>query len=94
MPMLDYYNCVRLLERLVELDVIQRDPENKDNILVYRDAAEIDPSDRYAPNWPEGWYSENLMSIASELTSDEEGQNYLLDAYQKRAGKPFERTTF
>ena len=33
---LNFYQCIQLLSALAEKKIIQRDPENKNNILVYR----------------------------------------------------------
>lgn len=63
-----FIECVQLLDKLVQKGYIQKDPNNKNNILVYREAG---------TKYPEGWYSENLMSSASELASDIEGQKLL-----------------
>lgn len=78
--MLNFYNCIRLLDVAIKCDLIQRDPNIPDNILVYRKAGEEDP---------EGWYSENLMSIAQELQDDEEGQTEILGALEEKTGQPF-----
>lgn len=37
------------------------DPNNSNNILVYREAG---------PESPEGWYSENILSVAGDLASN------------------------
>lgn len=69
-----YIECVQLLEKLVENGYIQKDPNNADNILVYRQAG--------AEN-PEGWYTENLMSSAGDLMRDEKGQRFLRETLAK-----------
>lgn len=79
--MLNFYNCIRLLDEATKCGLIQRDPNISDNILVYREAGEEDP---------EGWYSENLMYIAQELQDDEEGQTQILGALEEKTGRPFE----
>ena len=78
--MLNFYNCIRLLDEATHCGLIQRDPNIPDNILVYREAGEEDP---------EGWYSENLMSIVQELQDDEEGQTEILGALEEKTGQPF-----
>ena len=52
----------------------------RDNVLVYRGAG---------PEEPEGWYSENLMSLAQELRNDPNGQKELLSAYKDKTGQDF-----
>ena len=69
-----YIECVQLLEKLVENGYIQKDPNNADNILVYRQAGVENP---------EGWYTENLMSSASDLMRDEKGQKFLRETLAK-----------
>lgn len=78
--MLNFYNCIRLLDEATLCGLIQRDPIFPNNILVYRDAGEEDP---------EGWYSENLMSIAQELAEDNEGQELILREFQEKTGRPY-----
>lgn len=51
---LNFYQCIQLLSALAEKEIIQRDPENKNNILVYRSAG---------TEYPEGFYSQNLLSL-------------------------------
>lgn len=63
-----FIECVQLLETLIENKIIQKDPNNKDNILVYRLAGTENP---------EGWYSENILTSASEIFHDEESQQFL-----------------
>ena len=56
-------HIVNELNCAIDEGYIERDPSNKENIIVYRLASETSP---------EGWYSENLMNIASELLNDAE----------------------
>jgi len=67
---LTYYECVQLLQLCVENGLIERDREHDSNILVYRERG---------TESPEGWYSENLMSIAKELSNDFDGQKTLME---------------
>lgn len=81
--MLNFISCVLLLKEMCKLGIIDRDPSVPGNILIYRDTGK--PPEDY----PEGWYSENLMTMASELTDDKEGQTYLLNRFQEVSGYPF-----
>ncbi|WP_281692921.1 hypothetical protein [Agathobaculum desmolans] len=72
-PVLNYFNCIRLLDTCVKVGLIKRDPDDQNAILVYRSAGTI---------FPEGWYSENLMCSARELLTDAKGQRILLDALE------------
>lgn len=67
---LTFCQCVNLLTRLVENGALQKDPNNENNILVYRTGGNKNP---------EGWYSQNILSLASELSKDEKGQKFLLN---------------
>ena len=78
---LNFYQCIQLLDALVANDQIQQDPQNKQNILVYRSAGE---------DTPEGWYSQNLMSAASELANQPDEQKILLDRLQEVTGQQIE----
>lgn len=81
-PNLNYINCVYLLQDSITHGIIQRDPDVKDNILLYRYAG---------PTEPEGWYSENLMSVAQELLHDPKGQKELLSAFRDTTGQDFQQ---
>ena len=76
---LNFYQCIQLLSALAEKKIIQRDPENKNNILVHRSAG---------TEYPEGFYSQNLLSTASELGDDEDGQSYLVSQLEEATGEP------
>lgn len=67
--MLNFCQCINLLSKLIKKGVLQKDPNNENNILVYRTAG--------CDN-PEGWYSQNILDAATELSMDEEGQKFLL----------------
>lgn len=70
-----FIECVQLLETLIENGIIQKDLNNKDNILVYHLAGTENP---------EGWYSENILTSASELLHDEESQQFLRDVLEEK----------
>lgn len=74
-PALNFYNCLRLLSECIYREIIKRDPNNKNHILVYRNAGTINP---------EGWYSENVMDIAKELKEDRDGQAILIQALKEK----------
>lgn len=67
--MLNFCQCINLLSKLIKKGILQEDPNNENNILVYRTAG--------CDN-PEGWYSQNILDAATELSMDEEGQKFLL----------------
>lgn len=69
------YECMQLLDTLAENNIIHRDPDNPNNILVYMEADDLNP---------EGWYSQNLMSAAQDLLDDIEGQQLLRRELESR----------
>lgn len=71
------YECIQLLDALAEKGIILRAPDNFNNIIVYRSADELNP---------EGWYSQNLMQAAEELTGDVESQRLLRETLEERGG--------
>lgn len=73
--LLNFFNCIRLLDACVKEGLIKQNPKDQNAILVYREAGEV---------YPEGWYSENLLDCAQDLQSDEEGQRVLLTALKER----------
>ena len=84
-PVLNNFNCIKLLESCVENGLIQRDPANKNNILVYYDASKDG-------TFKEGWYSCNLLSQAGDLCRDGEAQRFLITELAKK-GVEFKRQT-
>lgn len=63
-----FYECLQLLDVLIKHNIVLRDPNNKNNVIIYRKAQGTNP---------EGWYSDNIHSVARELTHDIKGQKYL-----------------
>mgnify|MGYP006916289584 CR=1 FL=1 len=53
---------VDLLNEMCEQDLLQRNPDNKSHVLIYR--AEVDP-EMYGVT--EGWFSQNIFDAAHEL---------------------------
>lgn len=79
--MLDYYNCLRLLEECVKADILAPDPKDKDNILVW-----VRQDEGFARSvYREGWQSRNAHNIAKELCEDEDGQRVLLTELAKKS---------
>ena len=71
---MDFLNCLSLLRELTRKQIIKKDENVRNNILVYRSGNE---------NFPEGWYSETIVEVASELVNDSEGVNYLISELNK-----------
>lgn len=74
---LDFFNCLRLLDTLIQHKLLKKDPTDRDQsrILVYR---------AVSADCPEGWYSENVHTAARELAEDAKDQEFLLGELQKR----------
>lgn len=65
---LNLYECVQLLDALVDNGLIARDEKQAGNIIV--------PC-KENPERPEGWYSTNTVSVAQCLVADIDGQRVL-----------------
>ena len=74
---LDFFNCLRLLDTLIQHKLLKKDPTDCDQsrILVYRAAS---------ADCPEGWYSENVHDTARKLAEAANGQAFLLGELEKR----------
>ncbi len=77
---LDFYETLQLLTQMKEQDLLHSDPERKNNILIYRAAGENGD--------PEGWYSENIFSVAEELKDDYESQQSLWRVLEEHSFEP------
>lgn len=75
MEPLTYYQCTQLLDKCVKHSVLCADPNSPNNILVYREAG---------TKCPEGWYSENALTLARELRETPNAQELLLAELRKR----------
>jgi len=53
---------LHLIRFCIENEIIMQDPNNKDNIIVYYSAGTDNP---------EGWYSVNIFSAASDMDADD-----------------------
>lgn len=76
---LSYLHCIQLIECCIENGKMQKDPHNKNNVLVYC---------KSKPGRPAGWYSINIMTEAQELHNDVFGQRYLLGMLEKEGITP------
>lgn len=69
-PILNFYNCLRLVDSCVKNGVIFKDPNDNNNMLIYlRDMPN---------NQPDGFYSMNAHHAARKLLEDGNGQRLLL----------------
>lgn len=78
--MLNYYQCLRLLDACVVHGLIQQDVRCENNIIVYM---------MEGKNNKEGYYSQNIFSAASDLLQSEDGQKCLMDAIKEHTGEDF-----
>lgn len=75
---LNFVECLQLIDHLIREKILFQDPDNKNNVIVYREKGETSP---------EGWCSENIHTAARELANDEKAQLFLLEAYIEKTGK-------
>lgn len=87
------YECIQLLDTLAENGIIHRDPQNRNNILVYivtprrgitSNTSEGSVAREKDSINPEGWFSQNLISAAEELLGDIDGQQFLRRELESR----------
>jgi len=64
---------LHLIKFCIENNIIMQDPNNKDNIIVYYSAG---------TNNPEGWYSVNIHSAASDMDTDD--VKYIVEALRDK----------
>ena len=69
-----FLGTMYILEELFKKEILQKDPNNTNNMFVYRSAGETDP---------EGWYSENIVSVATELFNNKKDLQYIISVAQK-----------
>ena len=69
-----YIDIVEQFEKAIDQGMIQRDPDDKDSILVYRSEG---------TETPEGWYSQNILDVASEMYHDQENYSSFLSAVEE-----------
>lgn len=70
-----FLGLVNIVHELLKADVLQYDPKNHDNMLIYRSAGK---------DSPEGWYSQNILSAVSELFHDKEQMEYVLSVAKEK----------
>ena len=68
-----FLGTMYILEELFKKEILQKDPNNPNNMLIYRSAGTINP---------EGWYSENIIETATELFNNKEDLNYIISVAQ------------
>lgn len=73
---LEYFQCLKLLEYLVEIGLIQKNPETKSDIFVYCEGN--------GEEYPEGWYSENIYDAARDLAERPDEQKMLLETITEK----------
>ena len=74
------WDCYILLAKLCDRGYIQRDPQRKNNILVY-----VPENENQG-----GWYSQNIIDAAGELFHDVEGQRVLREELESMTDIHFE----
>ena len=69
-----YIDIVEQIEAAIDQGMIHHDPDDKDSILVYRSKGTAAP---------EGWYSQNILDVASEMYHDQENYSSFLSAVEE-----------
>ncbi len=82
----EYFQCLKLLEYLAEIGLIQRNPDIPSDIFVYCEGN--------GEEYPEGWYSENIYDAARELMNMPEEQKMLLETIEEKVLKKPELPKF
>ena len=62
----NFIQIVGEISKAIDDGFVQTDPNNQNNILIYRLAGKTEP---------EGWYSENILTVASELANNKDAYN-------------------
>ena len=78
---LDFYNCIRLLEKCADNELLMRDPDDRNKVIVYRSKGE---------NNPEGWYRMGFFEAAQDLMCNVIAQRMLMNELHKKTGIEFE----
>lgn len=63
---IQFFAIVELLDTMCEKGMLQRNPENKDHVIVYRTGLDIE---KYGVS--EGFVSQHLFDVATELKLNE-----------------------
>lgn len=77
---LSFYEALQMLTQMKEHGLLQSDPELKNNVLIYRAAGDNGN--------PEGWYSENIFSVAEDLMNNYESQQALWRVLEEHNFEP------
>lgn len=65
-----FLGMLYIVEDLLNKGLLQYDPNNKNNMLVYHSAGTTSP---------EGWYSENIQSAVSDLFNTPDDRLYIIN---------------
>ena len=76
----DRFNIIFMsLKKAVDIGALHLDPNNSDNIIIYRNKGEFSP---------EGWYSESITDIAYELLNNPDNYESYLNALMDYDSEP------
>lgn len=65
-----FLGLLYVMDEMLDKNIFQRDPNNPNNMLIYRTGS---------ATTPKGWYSENICSATSDLFQDEKSMEYVLE---------------
>lgn len=70
---------VKMLDALAKEGMVARDPNNRNNLLVYRERVKMEDG-----SFVSGWFTENIFEVAQELFMSEEDRNSLFSVVRER----------
>ena len=68
-----FLGLVNIIRELLKQEILQYDPNNRNNMLVYYSGDSLQP---------EGWYSTNILQATSDLFHDKNQMAYVLQVAQ------------
>lgn len=81
---------VQLLDALAEKEMIKRDPDNHNNLLIFKTDVEVEPG-----VLKDGYVSENIFEVATQLFHNPESYNELVEVLKDNGYQPiFANKTF
>lgn len=71
-----FIGLVNLLDAMCEEGLLQRNPDDRNSVLIYRSGVDANTYDA-----SEGWFSQNIFAAAQEIMNDyEQGDRSFFDA--------------
>ena len=80
---MDFDVCLQFVKAMLDVGLLQPDPELPGNVFVYRTGVHMDDCPI-----EEGWFSEELPALADELSQDEDSFIACFDAVVDQGFSP------